>query len=446
MEKQINEDPIKIYETMVKRSPILIDSTTIQNSYLKIRKIVMTYLQKLSMKMKYSDSTFYRALYYLDNTMKTIVDINSKQILYFTIAFFIISGKYNENDIFEPDFNDLTQLNDKIILQIDEILKYEIICLKLIDYNLINYSSYDWLMVLLSNGFIFEEEIKGKPVNTINNTYNYIKKTLALITSKSYFFKYNPFKIAFSLIHLGREKFINEEDGKYFKLIKELYNISFSDYENYYKKIKQENNISKNNKLTIKDLNDNTTSHNKIKFQPSSNYSTNQLIKIDKNKNKHYLIQCYDNGETPPLIFDNQKKNNNLTESTEIKHDFERIKNKTKTVKIKNKIDLDSKNNYSKIKNDFVNNIEKISNGVFSENHTLTRRQNKLTGTILIKNDDKIQFTNNIKSKVKEYEIIARNNSEPKKEQNNQNKSGNEKNKYKSNQKLPSLNKTLNKI
>ena len=28
-------------------------------------------------------------------TMKTIVDINSKQILYFTIAFFIISGKYS---------------------------------------------------------------------------------------------------------------------------------------------------------------------------------------------------------------------------------------------------------------------------------------------------------------------------------------------------------------
>ena len=446
MEKKLCEDPIEIYKNMRKRCPITKDTNIIQNSYLKKRKNGMTYLQKLSMHLKYSDSTFYKALNYIDNTMKNVVDINLKRMIYLTIGFFLISGKYNENDIFEPDFNDLTQLNDKIILQIDEILKYEIICLKLIDYNLINYSSYDWLMVLLSNGFIFEEEIKGKPVNTINNTYNYIKKTLALITSKSYFFKYNPFKIAFSLIHLGREKFINEEDGKYFKLIKELYNISFSDYENCYKEIKHEINISKNNKLTIKDLNDNTTSHNKIKFQPSSNYSTNQLIKIDKNKNKHYLIQCYDNGETPPLIFDNQKKNNNLTESTEIKHDFERIKNKTKTVKIKNKIDLDSKNNYSKIKNDFVNHIDKISSGVFSENHTLTRRQNKLTGTILIKNDDKIQFTNNIKSKVKEYEIIARNNSEPKKEQNNQNKSGNEKNKYKSNQKLPSLNKTLNKI
>ena len=134
----------------------------------------MTYLQKLSMKMKYSDSTFYRALYYLDNTMKTIVDINSKQILYFTIAFFIIRGKYNENEFFDPDLNDFIQFHEKYILQIDEMIKYEIICLKLIDYNLINYSSYDWLMVLLSNGFIFEEEISNDR-SYIINLKKYIK-------------------------------------------------------------------------------------------------------------------------------------------------------------------------------------------------------------------------------------------------------------------------------
>ena len=374
MEKKLCEDPIEIYKNMRKRCPITKDTNIIQNSYLKKRKNAMTYLQKLSMHLKYSDSTFYKALNYIDNAMKNVVDINLKRMIYLTIGFFLISGKYNENDIFEPDFNDLTQLNDKIILQIDEILKYEIICLKLIDYNLINYSSYDWLMVLLSNGFIFEEEIKGKPVNTINNTYNYIKKTLALITSKSYFFKYNPFKIAFSLIHLGREKFINEEDGKYFKLIKELYNISFSDYENCYKEIKNEILISNNKKSS------NTQLEKKIDFK-SDNINSNQLSKVSNND----------------LIFD--KRNYELEEN---KREIERQNIKTKTVKIENKIDLNINNNI-KTKNDFVNDIEKISSkGTFSEKHPIIRRQNKLTGTVLIKEEEINNIKDTIKNKVNE--------------------------------------------
>ena len=372
MEKQINEDPIKIYETMVKRSPIFNDSTTIQNSYLKIRKIVMTYLQKLSMKMKYSDSTFYRALYYLDNTMRTIVDINSKQILYFTIAFFIISGKYNENDIFEPDLNDFIQFHEKYILQIDEMIKYEIICLQLIDYDLINYSSYDWLMVLLSNGFIFEDEISNKPSNIINNIYNYIKKCLALITAKSFFFQYNPFKIAFSLIQIGREKYIGEDDGKYFKFIKDLYKVKFSDYENCYKEIKNEILISNNKKSS------NTQLEKKIDFK-SENINSNQLSKVSNND----------------LIFD--KRNYELEEN---KREIERQNIKTKTVKIENKIDLNINNN-TKIKNDFVNDIEKISSkGTFSEKHPIIRRHNKLTGTVLIKEDEVNNIKDNIKNKV----------------------------------------------
>ena len=51
--------------------------------------------------------------------VKVVCVIWEKRMIYLTIGFFLISGKYNENDIFEPDFNDLTQLNDKIILQID---------------------------------------------------------------------------------------------------------------------------------------------------------------------------------------------------------------------------------------------------------------------------------------------------------------------------------------
>ena len=394
MEKKLNEDPIKIFETMSKRSPITIDYHSIQNSHLKKRKCVMANLQKLSIKMKYSDSTFYKALNYLDNTMRKIVDINSKQILYLTVGFFIISGKYNENDIFEPDLNDLIQFNEKHILQVEEILRYEIICLQLIDYDLINYSTYDWLMILFSNGFIFEEEIKNLPFNSINNLYNYIKKTLALITSKPLFIKYNPFKIAFSLIQIGREEFIHEEEGKYFNFIKDLYKIKFSDYENCYKDIKTEI-INSKNKHSMNIIDDKLNSDLK-------NSSSNQLITINKEFIPNLETKNFER-ENIPLFFKNNEDDNINPNINEDKENFKRGKSKTKTVKIDCKIDFLNKDDDSKSKNDFVNDINKISSkGTFSENHVVIRRLTKLSGTVLVNEEEGKIISNTIKENMKE--------------------------------------------
>ena len=228
-------------------------------------------------------------------------------------------------------------------------------------------------MIILSNGFIFKKEIKDKTAFTINNIYKTIKKNLALITSKSFFFKYNPFKIAFSLIHIGRENFLNEEDGKYFKFIKDLYKVKFSDYENCYKEIKNEI-LNSNNKKSS-----NTQIDKKVNFKPE-NLSSNQLSKIDNSE----------------LMLD--KTNDEIEEKRKI----ERQNIKTKTVKIENKIDLNINNNI-KTKNDFVNDIEKISSkGTFSEKHPIIRRQNKLTGTVLIKEEEINNIKDTIKNKVNE--------------------------------------------
>ena len=42
----------------------------------------------------------------------------------------------------------------------EEIRTSEVQCLTLINYNLFLYSTYDWLNILLSNGILFENEIK----------------------------------------------------------------------------------------------------------------------------------------------------------------------------------------------------------------------------------------------------------------------------------------------
>ncbi len=416
MEKKINESPIKIYESMTKRNLKINDSLITENTYLKNRKNIILLLHKLKIKMKYSDSTFYRSLYYLDNNLKNISYLNYKQILYYTISFFIISGKFNENDIFEADLNEFLNIEKKINLQINELVNYEILSLKLINYNLINYSTFDWLMIILNNGFIFEDEISQKNYFIINNTYNFIKKCLSDITDKNLFFLYNPFIIAFSLIHIGREKFISEEEGK-FKFIKNFYNVNFTDYEKCYNEIKNELfNLDK--ALTI-------NNSKKISFQVSP------ILKSDKKKLfNRCSIDCYKTSEIPNLFFNNNK-NEEINE-------IERKKTKTKTVKIENKIDLnDKRKNNSKSKNDFVNDINKISKGTFSEKHPIVRRQNNNIGTIIIKKEESKKFKDKISSQNK-----GRNLSEPKIKKktiyNNYSYS-----KFKSSQKLPSLKKYM---
>ena len=240
LEKELDEDPVQLVNIMKERDPIPKEKIEVESSYLKKRKSIISDLQKLSIKMKYSDSTFYRTLYYLDNILGKMSEISIKKTTYFTLAYFLISGKFNEIDIFEPDLNDFFDFSDKIKLSIEEICKYEMLALQLIDYNVIIYSTYDWLMVLLNNGFIFENEIENNSNNIINNIYNYIKKSLAMITSRSFFVKYHPLQIAFSLIHFGREKFIEKNDEKYFLFIQDIYNIKNSDYEDCLEEVKNE--------------------------------------------------------------------------------------------------------------------------------------------------------------------------------------------------------------
>ena len=391
--KKLDEDPVELFNKMKERAPILKEKIEIETSYLKKRKNIISDLQILSIKMKYSDSTFYRALYYLDNILGKIQELSLKKSIYFTLVYFLISGKFNEIDIFEPDLNDFLDFSDKIKISIEEICKFEMLALQLIDYKVIIYSAYDWLMVLLNNGFIFENEIDdNNPNNNISNIYNYIKKCLALITSRSFFVKYHPLEIAFSLIHFGREKFFEKSNEKYFIFIQDIYNIKFSDYENCFNEIKNElsENKKKEKKIKKKKRNDNkenlTISNNPFgksvekKTFSHTQISINNLEKLDKNN----------------IIFSEENEEINENEKEKEK---ERRTNKHMSTKFENTLDITKMSNNAKTKNSFVNDIDKINSiGIFSDKHSYTRREPKLKWTI-INGENEI---NDIKQKVNE--------------------------------------------
>ena len=392
LEKELDEDPVQLVNIMKERDPISKEKIEVESSYLKKRKSIISDLQKLSIKMKYSDSTFYRTLYYLDNILGKMSEISIKKTTYFTLAYFLISGKFNEIDIFEPDLNDFFDFSDKIKLSIEEICKYEMLALQLIDYNVIIYSTYDWLMVLLNNGFIFENEIENNSNNIINNIYNYIKKSLAMITSRSFFVKYHPLQIAFSLIHFGREKFIEKNDEKYFLFIQDIYNIKFSDYEDCLEEVKNEfsENKKKDKKTKKKKRNENKENlslSNNVFFQS-----------VDKKPFSHTQISInkLEDVEKSDLIFSEKNEENNSEINEKGK---ERRTSKHMSTKFEKTLDIAKMNNSSKTKNSFVNDIDKINSiGTFGDKHDFTRREPKLKGTII--NDEK--EVKDIKQKVNE--------------------------------------------
>ena len=392
LEKELDEDPVQLVNIMKERDPIPKEKIEVESSYLKKRKRIISDLQKLSIKMKYSDSTFYRTLYYLDNILGKMSEISIKKTTYFTLAYFLISGKFNEIDIFEPDLNDFFDFSDKIKLSIEEICKYEMLALQLIDYNVIIYSTYDWLMVLLNNGFIFENEIENNSNNIINNIYNYIKKSLAMITSRSFFVKYHPLQIAFSLIHFGREKFIEKNDEKYFLFIQDIYNIKFSDYEDCLEEVKNEfsENKKKDKKTKKKKRNENKENlslSNNVFFQS-----------VDKKPFSHTQISInkLEDVEKSDIIFSEKNEENNSEINEKGK---ERRTSKHMSTKFEKTLDIAKMNNSSKTKNSFVNDIDKINSiGTFGDKHDFTRREPKLKGTII--NDEK--EVKDIKQKVNE--------------------------------------------
>ena len=210
--------------------------------YCEKRNQILIYIHKLCTKLKYNDNSFYLSLYLADTFLSRIFseDITEKELFLIILGFFLISTKYIEDDIFEPEFGIFCNIEKSIPLTIDEIRIIEIQCLTLVNYNLYIFTAYDWLNILLNNGITFE--IEGKDSDILDKIFLYTQKILTVITSKTYFCKYTSMQVAFSIVHLSREKYINKNrklsDNLYKSLIS-LYGVEFSDYEQCYKEIKR---------------------------------------------------------------------------------------------------------------------------------------------------------------------------------------------------------------
>lgn len=294
-EKKLAISPIEISLIMKEKTNNVYGKEKIKvtNWYIKNRKKILVYLQKLTLQMKYSDATFYTTLLFLDKYLKKEDGQNEKlkkNLDYFVLAFFLLFAKLYENNIFEPNLTQFEFSDGKKTLNLREIKEYEIECLNMIQYDVIDFSAYDWLSVLLNNGFVFEDEIDNLAKNTIQSIYTFTKKTLAAITNKELFLHFSPFHLALSIIKIAREKYSLEGDNNNFDIICDIYQTKFSDFKNCYTSIKEViDQKNRRNEIKYKTLRE----PNYTSFAEPTNALKIHSPNLDTFKIKeHYRIDC----------------------------------------------------------------------------------------------------------------------------------------------------------
>ena len=321
------------------------NSTDSMNFYLINRKMILIYLQKFMKMFDYNDIVFYQCLFYMDYVFSHQIkqEISEKEIIYYLIGYFLCATKMKETDSFEPPVEYFVNVKQDTILSIKQIVYYEVLCLKSINYNIFSYSAYDWLIQLIANGVVFNCEIDIKKsiilVNghrhTIVNSINKCAlKMLLNLTLKNIFMKFSPMQIAFGVVQIAREKFLDPNlinNNLYNKLIN-LYGINFDEYKKCYEEIKsqtKENIIEKEKEeQEEKNNNNNNINQDKLKSKVIKKYSVedNFVSTIHKKKKQFALNKS----SSCKFLFElDDKKNENPIKLKEIdKNNFNDINNK----------------------------------------------------------------------------------------------------------------------
>ena len=381
--------PIDIIKSMKKNTELnfpnfgnLESSSETMNFYLINRKMILIYLQKLMKMFDYNDMVFYQCLFYMDYIFSHQInqEISEKEIIYYLIGYFLCATKMKETDSFEPPIECFIKIKQDTILSIKQIVYYEVLCLKSINYNIFSYSAYDWITQLIATGIVFDCEIdiknsiilvNGHRHTIINSINKCALKMLLNLTLKNIFMKYSPMQIAFSVIQIAREKFLDPNlinNSLYNKLIN-LYGINFDEYEKCYEEIKSQEtqNITEKEKDEQEEKKKNNNFNNdKEKSKVIKKYSVedNFISTIHKMKKQFALNKS---SSCKVLFEPEDKKNENPIKAKEIDmNNFNDIKNKFKE---KTTLEIEK---MSGEKNDKIQNT-------FSLNKILSKKINHLS-------------------------------------------------------------------
>jgi hypothetical protein len=272
--------------------------------YSQKRKLLLFYLQIITKKLSYSDLSFYHTLLFIDLyfTHNIKEDMTEEDLLYLLVGFFLVASKFYETDIFEPEMYNFNNINSGILLSSKLLLLYEMNCLKFLNYNIISYSTFEWLNVLISNGYIFEGEIDNN--DYINEIHLFTLKLLITLTPKIIFIKYSPLYNAIAIVQICRESKIDESkiNKEVFMKLLLLYDIDYKKYEKCYIDMKEV--LSKDSNATqintnkpIDDKTPNKIEDNKVENNNLDFHKVSKSTEKEFNNNTNINSNTYTDGK-----------------------------------------------------------------------------------------------------------------------------------------------------
>ena len=266
------------------------------------RKIILESIKSFILQNKIRYKLFYNIIFLFDllsikNQKNKLLNEIEKIGLGSTIL--TIKFNYEENRM-------ITNKKYKIIFKnkyfsSKEIKEIEILCLKLIKYNLNIPSPISFMEIMLLNRIIsYQDDIKKDSKKRI---YNLIMNTMEKILCESNeYIKYNPLYLCCCIIYYTREILGIE---KWPRILSNLFNTNFESFENiyneYFKIYKYKDNNRSNNYDSSNNISTNIDSQRNLsnsKRNDKSDDINNKKNKISlyNNLNNYYKANNYKNG------------------------------------------------------------------------------------------------------------------------------------------------------
>jgi len=372
----------------------------------------------------------------VDNQRKNIYSyFNSLSNLSIALIAFILVLKFNYKESKMISLKNITSFfeEEDEKLTVNEVLRMEIVTLKLLDYNLTFQTPFSFMDLFLINGIIFSDDYINCDLSF--NIYELVNETLeSIMECSNYYFKYNYFYLCCSIIMFIREKFkINKWPkaleitfGIKLEQFYETYNYLFEkrSRNNFRKEIK-ENKENKNNMRNVLNFNlinisnlknvSNIISVLKIMKSAEKYRKTNEKVNIKDSynniNNKNDLEEDYKNNEkiedSPNKIKVGLKKNRNFS-TFRTPGKFNLAKTTISNALIK--LTEDNRNLFSAFynKNNEINNNKECENSKSRNNNDIYNENNKKEEEKPLKNSYKNIYADKLLKK-EEINIAEKN-------------------------------------
>jgi hypothetical protein len=154
----VEVNPLDIYENLNKssKSEIKINQEIIKNqAFYQKRSEMIKLLNKLIHKLRFRSQTFYLSIHFYDIIMQCTDEIRGELV---ATCCLLLAAKFDENDTTVPNLPYFKNLMENYYITQDELAKFEVNCLTLLDYKLDYITAYHFINFFLSQGIVFSNE------------------------------------------------------------------------------------------------------------------------------------------------------------------------------------------------------------------------------------------------------------------------------------------------